>query len=209
MNSKKLFYLLCVVILLINVGGVAALVYGNKLLVKQNSKLTDLKIEASSLEEVQRSLVNAKKDIQSYSEIESVAKTVVPQEKDQARTVREIVKLASESKINISSISFPSSSLGNKAGTAPATGTAAAPAASTSTNTQTQKVDGISNVERLEVTVSSDTSKPVLFTNFVGFLAKIEQNRRTSQITNINIQPVSDNRNFLTFTLTLNVYIKK
>lgn len=203
MNSKKLFFVLCAVILVINAGGVAALVYGNKMLIKQNAKLTDLKIEASSLEDVQRSLVTAKKDIQTYSDVESVAKTVVPQEKDQARTVREIVKLAAESKINISSISFPSSSLGNKAGAA---GTAVQP---TNTNTQTQKVDGISNVERLEVTVSSDTSKPVLFTNFVGFLAKIEQNRRTSQITNINIQPVSDNRNFLTFTLTLNVYIKK
>lgn len=201
MNSKKLFFILCGLMVVIGAAGVGAFVYGNKLLVKQNSKLTALKVEASSLEEVQQSLVSAKKDIQTYSEIESIAKTVVPQEKDQARTVREIIKLADESGISISSISFPSSSLGTKA--------TAAAAAAAGGNTQTQKVDGISNVERLEVTVSSNTGQPVLFTNFVGFLEKLEQNRRTAQVTNINIQPSSDNRNYLTFTLTLNVYIKK
>lgn len=200
MNSKKLFFVLCGLLVVIGAAGVGVFVYGNKLLVKQNSKLTTLKIEAGSLEEVQQSLVSAKKDIQTYSEIESIAKTVVPQEKDQARTVREIIKLAAESGINISSISFPSSSLGSKS---------TAAAASAAANTQTQKVDGISNVERLEVTVSSSSGQPVLFTNFVGFLEKLEQNRRTAQVTNINIQPSSDNRNFLTFNLTLNVYIKK
>ena len=204
MNSKKLFFILCGLIILVNGAGAAVLVYGNKMIVKQNEKLTSLKIEASSLEDVQQSLVAAKKDVQTYSEVEKIAKTVVPQEKDQARTVREIVKLASESGIGISSVSFPSSSLGNKTATTPGS------AATTPTgNTQTQKVDGISNVERLEVTISSDTSNPVLFTSFVSFLNSLEQNRRTSQVTNINIQPTSENRNFLTFTLTLNVYIKK
>jgi hypothetical protein len=204
MNSKKLFFILCALLLVINGAGAAALVYGNKMLVKQNDKLTQLKVEASSLEDVQQSLVNAKKDIQTYADVETIAKTVVPQEKDQARTVREIVKLAADSGISISSVSFPSSSLGNKATTAPG-----AAASGPSANTQTQKVEGINNVERLEVTVSSDSSRPVLFTSFVSFLERLEQNRRTAQVTNINIQPVSDNRNFLTFTLTLNVYIKK
>lgn len=204
MNSKKMFFILCGLLLAVNGSGVAAFVYGNKMLTRENEKLTKVKVEANSLEEVQRSLVNAKKDIQTYSDVEKIAKTVVPQEKDQARTVREIVKLAADSGISISSVSFPSSSLGNKTTAAPG-----AAATTPTTNTQTQKVDGISNVERLEVTVSSDTSKPVIFTSFVSFLNRLEQNRRTAQVTNINIQPLSDNRNFLTFTLTLNVYIKK
>lgn len=204
MNSKMMFFVLCGLLLIVNGSGVAAFIYGNKMLTQENEKLTKVKVEASSLEEVQRSLVNAKKDIQTYSDVEKIAKTVVPQEKDQARTVREIVKLAADSGISISSVSFPSSSLGNKTTAAPG-----AAATAPTTNTQTQKVDGISNVERLEVTVSSDTSKPVVFTSFVSFLNRLEQNRRTAQVTNINIQPLSDNRNFLTFTLTLNVYIKK
>lgn len=199
MNSRKLFYLLIVAVLLINIGGIAAIVYGKKILDSQNGKLTELKVEASTLEDVQRSLVTAKKDIEKYADIEKISKTVVPQEKDQARTVREIVKLAEESNIEIASVSFPTSSLGTKTGTAPVAGA----------TTQTQKVDGISNVERLEVTVSSNTATPVTYTDFLSFLEKLEQNRRTSQVSNINIQPVADNRNLLTFSLVLNVYIKK
>ncbi len=206
MNSKRLYYILIALIVLINGSGIAAVYFGNKILAKQTTKLTDLKVEANTLEDVQRSLTKAKKDILAYSDIEKVVKTVIPQEKDQARTVREIVKIADESNIKLASISFPSSTLGNKA-TAGATG---APAAtSTSGNTQTQKVDGISNVERLEITIASDTTKPVLYTDFISFLAKLEQNRRTSQVGNINIIPDSSKRNYLTFTMTLNVYIKK
>lgn len=206
MNSRKLFYLLIVAIILINGGGVAALILGDKQLAKQNAKLTELKVEAGTLDKVQQSLVTAKKDIETYSPIEQIVKTVVPQEKDQAKTVREIVKLAAESQIAISSVGFPSSLLGAKAAAVPGQ---AQTSTTAGTVTQTQKVEGISNVERLEITVASDPAKPILFSNFLLFLNKLEQNRRTSQVSSINIQPQADNRNRLTFSLVLNVYIKK
>ena len=203
MSSRRFFYILVALIIVINAAGLAALVYGKKTLDTQNAKLTDLKVQASTLEDTQRSLVNAKKDIEKYADIEQISKTVVPQEKDQARTVRELVKLAEDTNIQISSISFPTSSLGaqNTPGAA-----AAAPAGA---STQTQKVDGITGVERLEITVTSNTSVPVRYSDFLLFLEKLEQNRRTSQVSNINIQPVADDRNLLTFSLVLNVYIKK
>ena len=204
MSSRKLFYVLLAIIVLINGGAVAALVLGDKQLAKQNTKLTELKVESATLDKVQQSLVTAQKDIDTYSPIEQIVKTVVPQEKDQAKTVREIVKLAAESKIAISSVTFPSSTLGTKT-----TGIPGQATTSTSSVTQTQKVDGITNVERLEITVTSDPAKPVLFTDFLSFLNKLEQNRRTSQVSSINIQPGSENRNRLTFSLVLNVYIKK
>lgn len=208
MNSKRFFYLLVALLVLINGAGVAAIVLGNKYLEKQNTHLTDLKVEANTLDKVQVSLARAKKDIDKYSTLDQIIKTVVPQEKDQARTVREIIKIADESHINIASVGFSTSSLGSAA-----TGPAAAPGTTSNTgnsgNTQTQKVEGISNVERLEITVASDTSKPVLYSDFIAFLAKLEQNRRTSQVSSINIVPVSTNRNLLTFSMVLNVYIKK
>lgn len=204
MNSKRVFYGLIVVLVLTIVGGGAMLYEGDTMLAKQNDKLTKLKLESASLDQVQASLINAKKDIVQYSAIESIAKTVVPQEKDQARTIREIVKLAAESKISIASITFPNSTLGN----APTAGAGAAQAAPTSV-TQTKKVEGINNVEQLEITVSSETSKPIPYSSFIRFLEKLEQNRRTSQVATINIQPVPENRNLVTFTLILNVYIKK
>lgn len=205
MNTKRLFYGLAALLCILAVAVAGSVVYGNKFLVKQNEKLTTLKIESSNLELVQSSLTAAKKDIEQYSVIEQIAKTVVPQEKDQARTVREIVKLAGESGISIASITFPSSNLGSNVG-----GQAGASANSTAgAITQTQKVEGLTNVEKLPITVTADSTKPVTYRSFILFLEKLEQNRRTSQVENINIQPSAENRNFLTFSLTLNVYIKK
>lgn len=203
MNTKRLFYSLAVLLVLLAVAVGGSVVYGNKFLTKQNEKLTTIKVESNNLELVQNSLTIAKKDIQEYSTIEQIAKTVVPQEKDQARTVREIVKLAGESGVSISSVTFASSSLGSsptKSGGASAT---------TGAITQTQKVEGLTNVERLPITITSDSARPTSYRNFLLFMEKLEQNRRTSQVEDINIQPNPNNRNLLTFSLTLNVYIKK
>lgn len=206
MNSKRLFYGL-VGALMIAAALFAGSVYlGWKHLDKQTSKLSDLKVEASVLQDTQRSLAKAKKDIVTYSDIEQVTKTVIPQEKDQARTVREIVKIAADNNIQIASIGFPASTLGTKP-VAGAGGGAAATA--TGVTTQTQKVDGISNVERLEMIVTSESARPVLYTDFISFLSDLEKNRRTAQVSNINIQPVANNRNRLSFSITLNVYIEK
>jgi hypothetical protein len=207
MNAKKLFFGLVGILILLALAVGGCVVYGNKFLTTQNEKLTNLKVESSNLELVQTSLSAAKKDIDLYSPIEQIAKTVVPQEKDQARTVREIVKIADESGISIASITFPSSTLGNtvKGSAAPSTSANTA----VSATTQTQKVEGLSNVEKLPITVTSETSKPVAYNSFLLFLRKLEQNRRTAQVENINIQPNTANRNYLTFTLVLNVYIKK
>ena len=201
MNSKRLFFVLLAVLIGINAGGVALLVFGNKLLDKQNSKLTALKVEANTLDTVQQSLVKAKKDVEKYKDLAQVVETVVPQEKDQARTIRELVQIANESGVSIDSINFPSSTLGsgNKPG-------GSAPV-STTTNTQTQKVEGINNVERLEITITS--SKQVTYANFILFLQKLEQNRRTAQVSSITVTPSALDKSRVNFSLVLNVYIKK
>lgn len=201
MNSKKLFYVLIALLIIVNGSGVALLVFGNKYLDKQNAKLTDLKVESETIEVVQRSLIKAKKDLESDSiaNLNKVVSSVVPQEKDQARTVRELVSIAERNGILLSTISFPSSTLGNNA-SAPG---AAAPA---TTITQTKKVDGITNVERLEISVQ--TSDAVPYKNFISFLQQLEQNRRTAQVSNIAVTP-SDKGDMVTFSLVLNVYIKK
>lgn len=202
MNSKRLFIVLLVVLVAINAGGVGLLVYGNKILNKENSKLTDLKVESNTLDSVQQSLVKAKKDIEKYKDLAQVVETVVPQEKDQVRTIREIVEIAKESGVSIDSINFPSSTLGNtsKPGVA-------GPAVSNTTNTQTQKVEGLNNVERLEITIAS--SNQVSYLSFISFLQKLEQNRRTSQVSSITVTPAGVDKSRVNFSMVLNVYIKK
>lgn len=202
MNSKRLYYVLIAALIGINAGGVAVIVLGNKLLDKQNSKLTELKVEANTLDTVQQSLVKAKKDIEKYKDLAQVVETVVPQEKDQVRTIREIVQIAGESGVSIDSINFPSSTLGSSV---KASGTT--PGTASTTNTQTQKVDGINNVERLEITITS--SKQVSYPSFILFLQKLEQNRRTAQVSSITVTPSSTDKSKVNFSLVLNVYIKK
>lgn len=203
MTARKLFYGLLGGLVIVSIMVILSVYFGNQVLSKQNKRLAETKVQLANLDNVQSSLVTAKRDIEQYSVIEQIAKTVVPQEKDQAKTVREIVKIADEAGISISSISFANSTLGS-------TGKAKTPAASTGTSTtQTEKVEGLSGVEKLPITVVSDAAKPVSYRNFLRFLEQLEQNRRTSQVADVNIQPSADNRNFLNFSLKLNVYIKK
>lgn len=212
MNSKRFFFVMCGVVGLLCVASIAAVVLSNNMLAKKTSRLTDLKLENRVLEEQKISVLQAQKDIEKYAELERIAKQIVPQDKDQARAVREIVQIAQSSGISIASVSFPSSSLG--ATPAPAAkpaegegGSTEAPKPTTPPVTQVKPVDGISGVYQLEITVQS-SQDTATFTKLVDFLKKLELNRRTSSVSNITITPNTNNRSLLSFTMTINVYIK-
>lgn len=201
MSSKRVFYILCIVLVLSITGGGAAIHYGQKYLAHKSNRLNQLKAESRAIEVVQQSLANAKRDIEKYADIEMITQQIVPQEKDQARTVRELITIADRSNIKISSIIFPTSTLGANEKTAanqPQSGTV----------TQTKKVEGLDKVERLEITIQSQSKHPVLFSDFIYFMRELEKNRRTSQVSGITITPSKDGSR-LHFSLTLNIYIKK
>ena len=216
MTAKRVFYIITGSLVLMTALGVAGLVLGNKLLVKSSGRLNSLKLETSVIDEQHNSLKQAKQDIEKYAELESIAKTVVPQEKDQARTVREIVRFAEESGVPITDITFPSSDLGSvkaKPTTpAPSTDSSSTPKAPAAPATppvsQVKPVEGIKGVYQLEVTIQNDNDSPTRYQNLLTFLHKLEQNRRTSQVTNVGIQPDPKNRNLITYNMTINVYIK-
>ncbi len=200
---------------LLVLGSVASIVVGNSMLKKQSNELINLKLENKVLDEQQIALISANKDIDKYADLEKVTKSIVPQDKDQAKSVREIVKLAEESGIDISSLSFPSSNLGTAApkpettnkpegsGDSPKPATPSAPPVS-----QVKAVDGIPGVYQLEITLQSDSTKPVSYINLINFLTKLEQNRRTAQVAQISIQPKGNDIRELTFTIVINVFIK-
>lgn len=212
MNSKKVFFIMIGGTVLMAGLLVATVVLGDIFLQKQSQKLVSLKLDDQVLEAQATSLVQAKKDLESYSPLEAVAKQVVPQDKDQALATREIISLASQAGVKIASISFPPSTLGQalpKASTPTTGSTTPAPAAPTSTTvTQVKPVDGISNLYQLDITVVSDNTSPATYARLVSFLGKLEQNRRTAQVSRISIQPDAQTRLGLNFTLTITVYIK-
>lgn len=214
-NAKGLYF--AMISLLFILGGlvVASVYFGNKFLTNKTAALVELKLESKSLDELQMALIQAKKDIDKYYDLEKTAEAIVPQDKDQARTVREIIKIAEKNGVTIANISFPSSNLGqpNKkpaAGsgstTSPATTTTPSAATTTPPTTQVKAVEGIPGVFQLEITVQSGRLIP--YNRLIDFLKDLEHNRRTAQVSSISVQPDAKNRDEVSVNFSLVVYLK-
>ncbi len=165
----------------------------------QASQLVSLKAKNQALETEKTNLAIANKEVQKYTPLEKIAESIVPQDKDQAETVREIVNIAAASNIKLTSIDFPTSTLGQSS-----TSKAAQQRILLS---QLTPVKGIAKVYLLPIDVKDDQpADATTYANFYNFLTKLEQNRRTSEVTNLSIQPQSDG--LITFSLTINEYIR-
>lgn len=192
---------------LLGVLTIVAVVVGNQILQQKSKKLADLKLNSRVLDEQQSSLKRAKKDIETYTSLEQIAKAVVPQDKDQAEAVREIVKIAGDNGIKLASITFPASTLGQVVPKAVPTDDTT-PKVKTPPITQVQTVEGIPGVFTLQIIIQQDTSAPITYDKFIGFLTNLEQNRRTAQVSTVSVTPNPQDHSKLTFNLTLNAYIK-
>jgi hypothetical protein len=199
MNSKKLYSILVAALVVAGLGLFGSVYYANSILSSKSSELVDLRASKQSKEQQEKQLVKAKDDIKTYSDLNEIAKSVVPQDKDQAKTVGEIVELASQSGIRrLGSITFPPSTLG---GTTKSVKTSKG-------LTQVTPVKGLPGVYELQITVSQPTTDPVSYGSFINFLSKLERNRRTAQVSSINVQPDAARSDLVSFTLVLNEYIK-
>ena len=209
MSPKKYFYVLTggfILTVLLIIGGAVG---GNSILQKQSKRLSDLKVENAAIEMQQTALLQAKKDVEKYSELESIVKSVVPQDKDQAKTVREIVQIAANNNIPVKSITFESSTLGTiapKAATPSADADkSAAPKPAQPTVSQVKPVEGIPGVFTLPVKVES--AGKVSYQDFLKFMESLEKNRRTAHVDAISLEPSENGKN-VTFNITLNAYVK-
>jgi len=191
-DARRLYFVLLAVV------GVAVLalfgsVYVAGGLLKAKSKdVAKARLDSLVLEQKQVQLNKARADIEKYQALADIAKHIVPQDKDQAQTVREIVSIGAASGIKLGAITFPTSSLGD-----PKT-----------PHSQLTPVKNIAGVYSLDITVQSDTSSPSSFASFIDFLDRLEHNRRTALVKGISIQPDASNPSRLSFTLTLSEYIK-
>jgi hypothetical protein len=216
--SQRLYFVLISLIGLLLIGLLAGTYGANQLLTARTVKLTNLKAENLGLNQEQLSLAAAQKEVKTYAGLQQIAQSVVPEDKDQAEAVREVVNIASANNVSLGAINFPASTLGSTPAGA-VSGTATAPTANPATksanlNSKTTKlsqllpVAHIPGVYDLQITVQGDANKPVQYNSFVNFLTALEHNRRTAQISAITLQPSTGNPNLLVFTLTLNEYIK-
>jgi type II secretory pathway component PulM len=211
MNSKRVFYIMLGGIVILIGLCVAGTYFANKMILDEGNALKEFKLQDSVTKNQTTILQQAIKDIEEYEELEKIAKAVVPQEKDQARTVLELVNLAKESDINIMSVTFPESELGivkkntKSTDTKDKSATKNTPTADTS---QLTVLPNLKGVYSMEITVTSDTKQPVSFDKLISYLQKLEKNRRTAQVSSIDIAPEDNNRSLITFTITLNSFVK-
>jgi hypothetical protein len=196
MNAKQLYFgLLAIFVLML--GALIGVAYGaNTILGSQAHKLSSQRATSESLSKQQTTLAKNKQDLVKYKDLNSIARTIVPQDKDQAEAVREIVNIAAQSGISkLSAITFPSSTLGAKAG-------------GTGNLTQLTPVKGINGVYDLKITITQDSSAQVPYNQFLTFLRGLEHNRRTAQVSSITVQPNQNDLSKVGFTLVIDEYIK-
>jgi hypothetical protein len=206
MNSKKLYYILLgcgALLILCLVGGAYK---ANKMLLAHSYQLKSSRLETDVLSNQETELLAAKNDISKYQSLYNIAESIVPQDKDQAQTVREIVNLAATNGITLSSVTFPSSSLGVAANGSSAT--VVAPNDPSNALSQLTPVSSIPGVYELPITVISDATVPIPYGSFINFLSALEQNRRTALVSTITLQPTNGNAQYVSFTLVLNEYVK-
>lgn len=196
LTSFRLFILLCVACGLL-VAAAFGLTYGaNKLFARQGQTLEDAKINYEVAQNREDALQRAEANIAKYEQLNIIAQGVLPQEKDQALTVREIVAIARQNGVSLGSVTFPDSKLG-------------VPTKSkTNANTESQltPVKGISGLYVMEIKVAS--SGVTRYDNFLRFINALQSNRRTANITSISATPSEVNRNFVSFNLSINAYIR-
>lgn len=199
MTPRKLYYALLACLILAGIGLLATGYIADSLLTKKAMTLKQLKAEVENQSTLQSELSKNKRQLREYSALNQIAKTIVPQEKDQAVTIREISRMASESGIpKLSSITFPASTLGGATGVA-----------SANNISQLTPVKGLASVYSLPVTVTLSSTNSVSYSQFMVFLDKLEQNRRTAQVTSVNITPLASDPSRISFNLVINKYVKQ
>lgn len=196
LTSFRLFILLCVACGLLVVAAFGLTYGANKLFARQGQTLEDAKINYEVAQNREDALQRAEANIAKYEQLNIIAQGVLPQEKDQALTVREIVAIARQNGVSLGSVTFPDSKLG-------------VPTKSkTNANTESQltPVKGISGLYVMEIKVAS--SGVTRYDNFLRFIDALQSNRRTANITSISATPSEVNRNFVSFNLSINAYIR-
>lgn len=209
MNSKRIFYIMNGTVALLVIAIIGSTYVATQQFKKQAATLSEYKLQHKVLEQEQVGLAKAKKDIATYSSLEKIAKSIVPQDKNQAIAVREIVKIAAASGIKPTAINFPASTLGGPPTAAVTPAVPAIPgAAAKQALSQLTPVKDIPGVYNLQITIQQEASAPVPYAQFIDFLSRLEQNRRTAHVTGIVLQPSPQNRNMVSFTLTVDEFIK-
>lgn len=212
LDSKKLRWILLGLLAISVIGFFVIMLAGLSVLSAESQRMVELKVKSQTADAQLSNLEQTKIDVDKYSYFKDVAKTVIPNDKDQATAVLEINKMANASGILLQSITFPASTLGLRTTTAAPQDATSSSSTSTAIS-QAKPVSGIPGLYSLELTITSESggnippNKQVTYAKMLNFLSRIENNRHTAQITEVNIQPATRDES-LGFRLVINIFIK-
>lgn len=219
LNNQRLRLVLTGLLCFIGVMLLSVTLFAGTIIGKKSHELVNLKLQNKVVDSQLLVLAQSKKEVKQYSYFNDIAKAVLPADKDQAQAVLDIFQLAADSGISIASISFPASTLGakNSSQSTKSTSSNAATAPVKSVISQSKAIDGIPGLYGVDLTISPETGPSVpdaqkpTYGKLLDFLSRIEHNRRTAQITQVNIQPTITDTGpgpFINFTLTTKIFIK-
>lgn len=203
MNAKNIYRIQFILVLALAVCLVIITNQSFHRINQAGNKLDKTKTSAVGQEKTNDSLTQAGRSLNNYRELSNLAKTIVPKDKNQAEAVRQIVNLANQNGVSLSSITFPASNLGSSATT-----TSAYKPSKKDSLSQLKPVPGLPGVYELMINISSDSQKPVAYGSFINFLTSLENNRQTSIINSVTITPSGGDSNQVSFIINLNEYIK-
>lgn len=216
MTAKKLHLYLMIVFFASVLGSIYLVRYAANWLTSSSTELSTLRQEVTVLEKNWTNLEKAKKLLADRkTEVETLS-YVLPEEKDQARVVKEIYAIADQANVAIDSVGFPSSTLGSVTKKpAPTTNQdgASSEAPKNTAVSQATPLKNIPGVQEIELSIGSITSKDPLVTRGIRYeemdrlLRLIERNRRLMQIKSIGIGQVQNPGGLSTYELTLSIVI--
>src|ERR1035437_3882602 len=123
-DSKQLRLILLGLLGLATIVFIAVAFWGLSMLSSKSQKMVDLKLQGSAAQNQLTSLGLAKKEIKQYGYFKTVAKDVIPNDKNQATAVLQLNQFANAAGFGLQAITFPTSTLGitSAAGTTAGTG---------------------------------------------------------------------------------------
>jgi hypothetical protein len=211
-TSQKLNWLLLGGLVLFIIVFLITTTEGLAFLGKKSQSMVNLKVQSQSGDEQLVNLQRSKEQVKKYAYFKDIAKTVIPNDKDQAEAVVQIYQFANQAGIALKSITFPTSTLGLSATTVTTQGAADSTSVTKAALSQAKPVSGVPGLYSLSLIVTSDGSStlpPALMTTYPkmqSFLQQIENNRRTAQITDFNV--IAADKSPMYFSLDLNIFIK-
>jgi hypothetical protein len=196
MTAKNTHKLLMTVLILLIIIAASALIVSSYIMQKSANKLIQAKLDNVGYDSEEQTYLQARKDLDEYSALNEIIQKILPKNKDQAQAVSELYKIGDETGITIASVTFPSSTLGQKS-------------SSSNSVTQAKAVDGMTGVLGIDIAIELQPASgaSISYDNMISFLQKVEVNRRSMQIKQITVNADTVNGG-VTFNMTLTIFVK-